>query len=162
MRRNSRMRQVSERKLAARELAAGIWAACYDRDGGRCFKCGTVRGKLECHHRLGGGLGPDTLENRVMLHGWGNNLTDSDDEVMCHGWAHHNHDEAAAGGWVISRHDRRPPQQVPARHWGLGMVFLTASGLMVPEHLVVAWTVDGQVPLTQGDLAYLGEDGSDG
>jgi len=142
--------------MAARQQEAETWRSCYTRDGGCCFRCGTSRGKLDCHHRLGGGLGPDTMENRVMLHGFGNNLYDADGNVLCHGYVHTESDDAQVNGWVISRHDPRLPQHIPVRHWQLGMVFLSVSGRVVPEENVVAWTVDGTEPLTEGDLEQLG------
>ena len=157
MKRRRPMRQVSERRQAVREQEAVVVPACMERDRYCCFRCGTSRGKLDCHHRLGGGLGPDTMENRVMLHGFGNNLRDADGNVLCHGYVHTESDDAQANGWVISRHDPRPPQQVPVRHWKLGMVFLSASGRVVPEGDVVAWTIDGIEPLTEGDLEQLSE-----
>jgi hypothetical protein len=118
-----------------------------------------TRGKLDCHHRLfASSGGPDELENRIMLHGFGNNLRDADGDVMCHGYAHTSTGDVFANGWSISQYDRRPPQQVPVRHWQLGMVYLSRDGRVTPADLVVAWSADGENPLTEGDLARIGDD----
>jgi hypothetical protein len=117
-----------------------------------------ARGKLDCHHRLfASSGGQDTLENRVMLHGFGNNLRDADGNVMCHGYAHTSTGDVFANGWSISQYDRRPPQQVPVRHYAYGMVHLTRDGRVIPVDAVVAWTIDGLAPLTEGDLARIGD-----
>jgi hypothetical protein len=80
-----------------------------------------------CHHRLSAALGPDTPDNRITLHGFGNNLSDADGDILCHGWVHQNGTEARANGWIISRHSRQSPSEVPVLHWQLGWVTLTVD-----------------------------------
>lgn len=138
-----------------------IGMLCLVREGGQCFRCGTDRGPFNCHHRLGSGLGPDTPENRLTLCGFGNNLRDADGRVWCHGWVHQNSARARSpeNGWIISRYDPRPPQQVPVRHHALGLVYVTPGARLVPVDLVTAWTADGREPLTDEDLDLLGGPG---
>lgn len=99
------------------------------RDDGRCFRCGriiTVSVPSNCHHRLGGGHGTDECPNRITLCGFGNNLRDADGREWCHGWVHQNSRAARAedAGWVISKYDKRRPEEIPVRHWQHGLVLL--------------------------------------
>jgi hypothetical protein len=80
-----------------------------------------------CHHRLGGGHGPDSCENRITLCGFGNNLRDADGVTWCHGWVHQNGRAARSEGWIISQHDQRSPEEIPVRHHFLGLVLLTTD-----------------------------------
>lgn len=106
------------------------------RDGYRCFRCGRpITGGVpsEAHHRLTRRFGPDTPDNLITLCGFGNNLSDADGRTYCHGWVHQNGREARQQGWVISRHDTRPPSQVPVKHWEHGMVLLSADAQYTKE-----------------------------
>jgi hypothetical protein len=102
------------------------------RDDGRCFRCGRIITSAvpsNCHHRLGGGHGTDDPQNRITLCGFGNNLRDANGREWCHGWVHQNGKAARADecGWIISKHDKRSPEEIPVRHWSRGMVLLTAD-----------------------------------
>jgi hypothetical protein len=102
------------------------------RDEYRCFRCGkpiNIRRPGNCHHRLSAALGTDEPQNRITLCGFGNNLSDADGNQWCHGFVHQNGREARApeNGWIISRHDERPPETIPVRHWQRGLVLLTAD-----------------------------------
>jgi len=144
-------------------VAGGVPVVSYEgdalaRDGMRCFRCGLLvpAGPRNCLHRLAERQGgPDTLDNRITLCGWGNNLRGADGETWCHGWVHQNGRAAREAGWIISQHDVRTPGQVPVAHHELGLVYLTADGRMLPEGLVVAWSVGGHLPLTEGDVANM-------
>jgi hypothetical protein len=122
-----------------------IGQVCFVRDGGACFRCGmTDAYEWNCHHRqLKGGGGADTLENRILLDGSG--------ASGCHGHVHHNRAEAFSEGWIVSRYE--DPARVPALHYRLGKVFLTAEGEVIPEDTVVAWDLTGNRPLTELVLA---------
>ena len=112
-----------------------IEISCLDRDGYHCFRCGTpitFSSQWNCHHRLTSALGPDTSDNRISLCGFGNNLRDADGREWCHGWVHQNSREARDSGWIISRHDKRPPAEVPVLHWRTGWVLLTADFQFIP------------------------------
>jgi hypothetical protein len=100
------------------------------RDEGRCFRCGRVITSgvpSNCHHRLGGGHGTNACPNRITLCGFGNNLHDADGNEWCHGFVHQRSGTARENGWIISKYDKRPPEEIPVRHWRLGMVLLTAD-----------------------------------
>lgn len=103
---------------------------CLVRDGYRCFRCGKPLqpGQGNCHHRLSAALGPDTLDNRITLCGFGNHLSDANGNELCHGWCHQNGREARANGWIVSRHSTLPPAETPVLHWRAGLVLLAADG----------------------------------
>jgi HNH endonuclease len=129
------------------------------RDGYHCFRCGKPVPDpwgRNCHHRLpvkhGG---PDTLDNRISLCGFGNHLTDADGVILCHGFAHQRAKTSTPAGWLISQHDVRSPVEIPALHWALGMVYLPADGRLLPEASVIAWTVADRQPLTEADTQLL-------
>jgi hypothetical protein len=114
-----------------------IESDCLARDENRCFRCGKLvpnAAGRNCHHRLPAGRGgPDTLDNRITLCGFGNNLRGPDGEAWCHGVVHQGARVARALGWLISQYDVRTPEEIPVRHWNLGMVYLTPDGGIVTE-----------------------------
>lgn len=100
-------------------------APCMERDEQRCFRCGRVLTAnwpgYSCHHRQSRSVGPDTLDNRIMLCGSGT--------TGCHAYVHKHGKESRDNGWIVSRHS---PQSViadtPVRHHRLGLVLLAADG----------------------------------
>lgn len=81
------------------------------REQGRCARDGQPLAGGSLHHRqLRSQFGAETLENKVGLCGSGT--------TGCHGWAHHNRDDAAKEGWIVSAYDN--PAAVPLKHhiWG--------------------------------------------
>lgn len=98
-----------------------VEADALERDGGRCFRCGTVVLSVSrsCHHRkLRSGGGPDSLENRITLCGSGT--------TGCHGYVHHHPREARESGFIVSRYAE--PGEAPVLHHQLGWVFLVPDG----------------------------------
>jgi hypothetical protein len=106
-----------------------VEALVWERDEGRCFRCGApLRASwpgYSCHHRqpkgMGGGGGADTPENRIMLCGSGSS-------PHCHFWVHSHPQLARAEGWLVSRNGVLKPEEVPVRHWQRGMVLLDSQG----------------------------------
>ena len=104
-------------------------ADCMERDEHRCFRCGAALTTgwpgYSCHHRQTRAVGPDTLDNRIMLCGSGT--------TGCHGWVHSHPKLSRDDGWIVSRH-AADPAVIPVRHYRLGMVLLGADGSINPEH----------------------------
>jgi len=98
-------------------------ADCMERDSHRCFRCPRWLGLhwpgYSCHHRQTRAVGPDTLDNRIMLCGSGT--------TGCHGWVHAHPAEAREHGWIVSRYVS-DPAEVPVLHWQRGLVYLTTDG----------------------------------
>jgi hypothetical protein len=51
----------------------------------------------------------------------------------CHLWVHRHKTAAMAEGWAISRYNTDSPEEIPVRHWNLGLVYLTPDGGVVTE-----------------------------
>jgi hypothetical protein len=101
-------------------------AECMERDQGRCFRCGAPLTAgwpgYSCHHRQSRSVGPDTLDNRIMLCGSGTS-------PHCHQYVHAHPAESRDNGWIVSRHLRSDQiSGVPVKHWQLGWVYLTETG----------------------------------
>lgn len=100
---------------------------CMERDGHRCFRCGKHVSErwpgYSCHHRQSKSVGPDTLENRIMLCGSGT--------TGCHGWVHSHPKMSRDEGWIVSRY--AVPAEEPARHWDLGMVYVSSILVQISE-----------------------------
>lgn len=65
-----------------------------ERDGGKCARCGGVKGGLHTHHRWMRSAGEDERAcNRVTLCSY------------CHTWVHHNPGRALEEGWLVGRYD---------------------------------------------------------
>jgi 5-methylcytosine-specific restriction endonuclease McrA len=77
----------------------------FERDGGRCVRCGdSLAEGFECHHRrLRSQLGQDVLSNLIAL------CSD------CHGWAHGNRTEAQLRGWIVV--SGMGPLAMPVVYW---------------------------------------------
>lgn len=102
-----------------------IEAQCMERDHGRCVRCGAPLATgwpgYSCHHRQSRSVGPDTLENRIMLCGSGT--------TGCHGWVHAHPKISRDEGWIISKYTKEAElPQVPCRHHQLGLVFYNRAG----------------------------------
>jgi len=88
----------------------------YEREGGRCFRCG-MRGS-EMSHRRPRGI-RDGLEHAAF-----NILLFC---RTCHVWLHANTKMAHAGGWAVSRYEA-DPSTIPALRWDGVLVYLTEGG----------------------------------
>jgi HNH endonuclease len=92
------------------------------RAGMRCEKCG--RGSTwdgQCHHRQRRALRDHSPSNLLFLC------------PACHRKVHAGPEEARDGGWIISQYNTDPPEEIPVRHWNLGLVYLTPDGGVVTE-----------------------------
>lgn len=98
---------------------------CMERDGGRCVRCGAVLTtnwpSYSCHHRQSRSVGPDTLDNRIMLCGTGT--------TGCHSYVHAHPAEARANGWIISKYvEAGELENVPCTHFEMGQVTYNTRG----------------------------------
>lgn len=88
-----------------------------DRADGKCEGCGKYA-PLERHHRrFRSRGGKTTVENVVLLCGWGNH-------TGCHGRAHSANPPR---GWAISQYDRHEDALIPFESFD-GLVRLTEDG----------------------------------
>jgi hypothetical protein len=97
-----------------------------ERDGHRCVRCGVLLANVwagySCHHRQSKSVGPDSLENRIMLCGSGSS-------PHCHQYVHAHPKEAREAGWIISKYiERDGLPKMPCRHFILGTVFYDREG----------------------------------
>jgi hypothetical protein len=102
-----------------------VEAQCMARDNYRCVRCGHYLSGVwpgySCHHRQSRSVGPDTLDNRIMLCGSGT--------TGCHGYVHAHPVEARDKGWIVSRHVKRDEiTAVAVEHHQLGLVRYDANG----------------------------------
>jgi hypothetical protein len=105
--------------------------AVWDRDGGRCFKCGRRlvfenRGMgWSAHHRTPRGSGGskawwiNLAANIILLCGSG--------VTGCHGEAETHRKDAERDG-IIVRHGIRLPADIPVVHFQHGPIYLTNKG----------------------------------
>jgi hypothetical protein len=98
---------------------------CMGRDNRHCVMCGRVLSAgwpgYSCHHRQTRAVGPDTLDNRIMLCGSGT--------TGCHGYVHGHPAESRDNGWIVSRHlATELIQEMPVTHWLYGKVLLLPNG----------------------------------
>ncbi|GAA2577821.1 hypothetical protein GCM10009862_16420 [Microbacterium binotii] len=105
--------------------------AIWDRDGGRCFKCGRrlvfeYRGiDWSAHHRSPRQMGGSKVwwinqaANGLLLCGSG--------VTGCHGWVEANRREAEIQGFIVRR-GIRLPVDVPVEHIVHGPIYLTNKG----------------------------------
>lgn len=94
------------------------------RDEHRCVRCGKPLTAgwpgYSCHHRQSKSVGPDTLDNRIMLCGSGTN-------PACHAYVHAHPAEARANGWIVSKY-APDPAAVACLHYRRGWVRYSAAG----------------------------------
>jgi hypothetical protein len=106
-------------------------ATIWDRDHGRCAWCGEpVAGERgvdwSVHHREPRGSGGSKLAhvsgaaNGVLLHGSGT--------TGCHGRVERERAEAERRGFLVSRHGRERPSNVPIMHAVHGRCLLDDNG----------------------------------
>jgi 5-methylcytosine-specific restriction endonuclease McrA len=79
----------------------------FERDGGRCVRCGRgLSGHWECHHRrLRSQGGQDVLSNLIALCNPGG----------CHEWVHLNREAAQLHGWICV--SAVGPLVMPVTYW---------------------------------------------
>ena len=97
----------------------------WDRDGGRCFKCGKPVGEnwpgYSFHHRQSRSLGVNSPDNLILLCGSGT--------TGCHGWVHGHPKLSRDEGWIVSKYiaAEEIPRQ-PVLHYQLGRIYLDQHG----------------------------------
>lgn len=101
-----------------------------ERDGHHCVRCGawltTNWPSYSCHHRQSKSVGPDTLDNRIMLCGTGS--------TGCHAWVHQHPAESRANGWIVSKYVNPDTlSEVPCKHYQLGWVTYDSGGYVNGE-----------------------------
>lgn len=125
---------VAKKKKDEAVFSADTVALIWERDEGRCAKCGDPisgeRGRdWSVQHRKGRGMGGakwdwvrGSAANGCLLHGSGTTL--------CHGYVTDHPDYGFDTGLAVSRH--RDPCEIAVRHAVHGLVFLELDGSVTP------------------------------
>ncbi len=96
-----------------------------ERSGGVCEGCGD-RDAGDIHHRQYKSRGgKDTIQNALLLCGWGNNAN----QGWCHGTAH-NDPEAVISGWSVASWDS--PANKPVLYRGAWVFLLDREPWIEP------------------------------
>lgn len=85
-----------------------------ERDGGRCARCGGIKGGLHVHHRMLRSAGSDERAcNRVTLC------------AMCHNFVHMHPATSIDEGWLVGRYADAAEQPIQHYLWPTGLILLT-------------------------------------
>lgn len=94
-----------------------VKATIGERSQGVCEGCGERRGENIHHRKFKSRGGENTVENAILLCGFGNSSG-------CHGRAHSG--DGAELGWAVPRYAR--PELWPAHRFGVGWVIYDNDG----------------------------------
>lgn len=108
MKQRSKPRSAGDFTLVTKQLI-------YERDGGRCFRCGVglAWGTGNAHHRQPRGQGGSKYDYRRSLPSNGILLCAA--YLGCHEWIETHRQEALLNGWLVPR--TMDPSKVPCLSW---------------------------------------------
>lgn len=88
----------------------------YEREGGRCFRCGMRGGEISHRRPRGVRDGSEHAAFNLLLFC-----------RTCHVWLHAHTTKAQENGWAVSRYEDAPAS-IPTLRWDGAWVYLTEGG----------------------------------